>query len=196
VLAVRAITVGVGRPRQRRSLVFGRNGITTCLRIESCSGESRTWPARRALLCTEGRLLTLTGTGGCGKTRLALELASALVDEFADGGMAGRACATGGCDVVPQAIISTRGLRKQSGDSPISRLVSEIGGRRLLLALDKCQHLIDTCAEVLKELLDGCPNLRVLITSREPCGLPASSRGRYPDSSFPIRTPSQASLSS
>jgi predicted ATPase len=53
------------------------------------------------------------------------------------------------------------------------------------LVLDKCQHLIGTCAEVLKELLDGCPNLRVLITSRNPCGLPASSRGRVPRLAIP-----------
>jgi predicted ATPase/DNA-binding SARP family transcriptional activator len=128
----------------------------------------------RARLETE-RLVTLTGPGGVGKTRLALKTAADLVDgvdDFADGvwlaelsalepGSAGRPT-----DVVMAAL----DVRDLAGAD--DRLVDALRARRMLLVLDNCEHVVDQAAELAGRLLRGCPGLRILATSREPLGLP------------------------
>ncbi|MEU4470858.1 BTAD domain-containing putative transcriptional regulator [Micromonospora sp. NPDC023888] len=125
-------------------------------------------------LLGERRLVTLTGPGGAGKTRLAIEAASRSDGEVRFVELAGLA---DGSDV-PQAVLSALGLRDaglrapaEPGRQPTDRLVEALAERRLLLVLDNCEHVIADAARLAARLLGACPTLRVLATSREPLGL-------------------------
>ncbi|NDU76242.1 AfsR/SARP family transcriptional regulator [Actinomadura sp. DSM 109109] len=119
----------------------------------------------RALLA-EHRLVTLTGTGGVGKTRLAVEIASRSAADHPDGvWMVGLA----GADDVAGQVARALGLREESAGSP---LADALRGRRALLVLDNCEHVLEPVAELAGRLLAGAPGLRVLATSREPLGIP------------------------
>ncbi len=114
------------------------------------------------------RLLTLTGPGGIGKTRLALRTLAAMADEFPDG-----ACYVELADVTNPDLIVTRvasaiGVAEEQGRPLLDTLADALRPRKLLLALDNCEHLVDTCAEICQRLLVCSPELRVLTTSREP----------------------------
>jgi predicted ATPase/DNA-binding SARP family transcriptional activator len=117
------------------------------------------------------RLLTLTGVGGSGKTRLALQVAADAVDRFGDGVRLVELAALTDPGVVAHAVAAALGVREAAG-RPIVETVGEVvGTRRLLLVLDNCEHLVGACATVANALLRGCPNLTVLATSRERLGL-------------------------
>ncbi|MEU8017419.1 BTAD domain-containing putative transcriptional regulator [Micromonospora parva] len=125
-------------------------------------------------LLGERRLVTLTGPGGAGKTRLAIEAAGHVDEEVRFVELAGLA---DGADV-PQAVLSALGLRDaglrasaEAGRHPTDRLVEALAERRLLLVLDNCEHVIADAARLVARLLAACPTLRVLATSREPLGL-------------------------
>ncbi|MEU8160538.1 BTAD domain-containing putative transcriptional regulator [Micromonospora parva] len=125
-------------------------------------------------LLGERRLVTLTGPGGAGKTRLAIEAAGHVDGEVRFVELAGLA---DGADV-PQAVLSALGLRDaglrasaEPGRHPTDRLVEALAERRLLLVLDNCEHVIADAARLAARLLGACPTLRVLATSREPLGL-------------------------
>ncbi|MGW3619442.1 BTAD domain-containing putative transcriptional regulator [Micromonospora arida] len=125
-------------------------------------------------LLGERRLVTLTGPGGAGKTRLAIEAAGRVDGEVRFVELAGLA---DGSDV-PQAVLSALGLRDaglrapaESGWQTTDRLVEALAERRLLLVLDNCEHVLVDAARLAARLLSACPALRVLATSREPLGL-------------------------
>ncbi|WP_444949099.1 BTAD domain-containing putative transcriptional regulator [Micromonospora ureilytica] len=125
-------------------------------------------------LLGERRLVTLTGPGGAGKTRLAIEAAGRADGEVRLVELAGLA---DGSDV-PQAVLSALGLRDaglrapaEPGRQTIDRLVEALAERRLLLVLDNCEHVLVDAARLAARLLSACPALRVLATSREPLGL-------------------------
>jgi predicted ATPase/DNA-binding CsgD family transcriptional regulator len=141
--------------------------------------------ARTELLATEGRLLTMTGTGGCGKTHLALGLASSLLDEFRDGVWLVELAPLADPALIPQSVLSTIGLRERSREPLVQTLVRWIGTRHLLLMLDNCEHLIQACAELVGRLLDACPNLRILATSREPLRVAGELAWRVPSLAVP-----------
>jgi predicted ATPase len=124
--------------------------------------------AREALLSTPGRLLTLTGTGGCGKTRLALEVAADVLPHFPSGVGLVELAAIADAALVPQAIVSALEVRERPDEALVTTLVRALSARELLLVLDNCEHVIDVCARVTEQLLDRCPRVRVLATSREP----------------------------
>jgi predicted ATPase len=119
---------------------------------------------KRALAMT--RLLTLTGAGGSGKTRLALEVARDLVGAYPDGVWLVELAPLAEGELVPQAVTETLGVREQPGRSLTNTLTEVLRQRDMLLVLDNCEHLAASVARLLDTLLDSCPRLRVLATSR------------------------------
>ncbi|MFE7185964.1 BTAD domain-containing putative transcriptional regulator [Streptomyces erythrochromogenes] len=119
------------------------------------------------------RLTTLTGPGGAGKTRLAVQSARPLLDRFPDGVWLVELAPLGaGADVAP-AVLNALALREHgaaAGD-PLDRLAAALRTRTALLVLDNCEHLIEAAASLADRLLGECPGLRILATSREPLGL-------------------------
>jgi predicted ATPase/DNA-binding SARP family transcriptional activator len=123
-------------------------------------------------LLRDGRLLTLTGVGGVGKTRLALEAASRLLPDFADGVFWCDLDSLTDPELVPRAVARTCDVREQAATGVLDSLAARLRDAELLLMLDNCEHLRDACAELANVLLPACPRLRLLATSREPLGVP------------------------
>ncbi len=115
------------------------------------------------------RLLTLTGAGGCGKTRLALKVASTVTTggRLPDGIWLIELAALNDAQLVVHAIASTLQIREQVHQPLTATLAAALQARQILLILDNCEHLIDACAEVAQSLLRNCPGLIILATSRE-----------------------------
>jgi len=137
------------------------------LQITSFVGREPELTQVEALLETR-RLLTLTGAGGSGKTRLALEVAAALLDRFEDGVWVVDLAALGEPDLVPHTVAATLGVREEVGDLPEATLVRTLAGQQRLVVFDNCEHLIEACARLVDLLLRACPRLTILTTSREP----------------------------
>ena len=117
------------------------------------------------------RLLTLTGVGGCGKTRLALEVARAVRNRFPDGVWLVELGPLADPVLVPHSVAAVVGVREKAGQSTVDALATRLRARRLLLVLDNCEHLLDACARLVDGLLRACPDVRVLATSREALGI-------------------------
>ena len=120
---------------------------------------------KRTLAMT--RLLTLTGVGGSGKTRLALEVARDLVGAYPDGVWLVELASLSEPDLVPRTIAQTMGVREIAGQ-PLTDTLSEVlRDKEMLLVLDNCEHLVEAAARIVDTLLSACPRLRILATSRE-----------------------------
>jgi len=117
------------------------------------------------------RLVTLVGPGGVGKTRLALRTAADLERGVADGVWLVELGGLTAANLVPKAVMTSLGLRDESGLWPLSRLIDHLSAKGLLLVLDNCEHLLDACAVLTDSLLREAPDLRVLATSRQPLGV-------------------------
>jgi predicted ATPase/DNA-binding SARP family transcriptional activator/DNA-binding CsgD family transcriptional regulator len=122
------------------------------------------------------RLLTLTGTGGVGKTRLALEVARDVTSAYPAGVWLVELAPLSDPDLLPQAVAAALGIREEQGRSLVATLVKELWAGEILLVLDNCEHLVDACARLADTLLSSCPGLRVLATSREPLGITGEVR--------------------
>jgi predicted ATPase len=130
-------------------------------------------------LLDDARLVTLVGAGGSGKTRLAAEVAGRLADQMPGGAWLVELARWSDPAEVPQAVLGTISLRARSlleasvaaGGDPLVRLLDGLAGRRALLVMDNCEHLIEATARVVEQLLTHCPGLTVLATSREPLGI-------------------------
>jgi predicted ATPase/DNA-binding CsgD family transcriptional regulator len=123
---------------------------------------------RERLLHADERLLTLTGVGGCGKTRLALRLASDLAPAFPRRIWLVELAPLTDPALVPIAVVNALGLREAAGSSPLAALAHFLAPHTALLVLDNCEHLLDACAALADHLLATCPLLCILATSREP----------------------------
>jgi predicted ATPase/DNA-binding CsgD family transcriptional regulator/transcriptional regulator with XRE-family HTH domain len=127
-------------------------------------GRERDIVDARGLLAS-ARLLTLVGTGGVGKTRLALEVARAPVADVA--AFVDLAPVSDG-QLAPAAVAAGLGVRERPDVPLLDMLISVVAPRGVLLVLDNCEHLVQACAELADRLLQACPSLRILATSREP----------------------------
>jgi hypothetical protein len=123
-------------------------------------------------LVSANRLVTLTGVGGVGKTRLAVQLAGQLADEFGDQVWWVDLAPITDPDLVVVAVARAAKLPDQMGRSTMDTLLSFVGDRQMLMVLDNCEHLLDACAALMAALLAACARLRILATSREPLGVP------------------------
>jgi len=126
------------------------------------------------------RLLTLTGTGGCGKTRLALQVASSTIDEYPDGVWLVELAGLSEVELVDQSVATVVAVREVAGQAIRATLLAALRSRNLLLVLDNCEHLIEACANVTDAILRACPNVRILATSREPLGIAGEVAWRVP----------------
>jgi non-specific serine/threonine protein kinase len=134
--------------------------------VTSFVGRARELREIGALL-DQARLLTLVGFGGIGKTRLALQMASGVVDAYPDGVWLVELAPLLDARLVPQAVASVLGVREEPGRPVLEALLTYVAGRRLLLILDSCEHLLQACAELAGELLQAAAHLKLLVTSRE-----------------------------
>src|SRR5918997_4343565 len=136
-------------------------------------------------LLVNGRLLTLTGSGGCGKTRLALAAAGEALEAFEDGVWLVELASLADPSLVPQVVASTLGVREQPGRTLTETLSDYLSSKKMLVVLDNCEHLIEACAELAEALLRSCPELRVLATSREALGINGEVVWPVPSLSLP-----------
>ena len=134
---------------------------------------------------SETRLLTLTGSGGSGKTRLALEAAAGLLSDFEDGVWWVELASLTDPALVPQAVGSALGLRDEAKRPLLDQLGDHLCGKRMLLVLDNCEHLIAACATCANVLLHAAPDLRILVTSIEPMAIAGEMTYRVPSLQVP-----------
>ncbi|CAG0945960.1 partial Putative HTH-type transcriptional regulator, partial [Anaerolineae bacterium] len=138
-------------------------------------------------LFAKTRLLTLTGSGGCGKTRLAIQVASELanVKRFKNGVTWVEFAPLSDASLVPQAIAQSLGVSQIASQSLDETLIDYLRGKQLLLSLDNCEHLVAACAQIVDTLLRACPDLKILTTSREAMNLAGEITYRVPSLALP-----------
>jgi predicted ATPase/class 3 adenylate cyclase len=136
-------------------------------------------------LLAETRLLTLTGAGGSGKTRLALQVAADLLADYTDGVWFVELAALADADLVPETVASTLHLRQMAGQSALEALTSYFAAKTALLIFDNCEHLVEACASVAEALLRACPEVRILATSREALRIGGEQTWRVPSLTLP-----------
>ncbi len=131
------------------------------------------------------RLVTLTGTGGAGKTRLALQVAAGLLDGSGEGVWFADLAPLHDPDLVAATVANVLGIRQEPGRPVLDTLVEAVGPGRLLVLLDNCEHVLGACAKLADMLLRGCPNIALLATSREPLGVDGERVHRVPSMDTP-----------
>jgi len=131
------------------------------------------------------RLLTLTGPGGSGKTRLALEVAHDLVGAYPDGMWLVELAPLSEPELVVREVAGVLGMQERPGEPLFDTLVDELRSKRTLIVLDNCEHLLDGVAPLVRDLLRFCPELRLLATSREVLGVPGEVSRPVPPLSLP-----------
>ncbi len=160
------------------------------VQLTSFVGRERELTAVKQLLTTT-HLLTVTGPGGTGKTRLSLQLAAEVLESFADGVWLVELAPLADPTLVAQTVASTLGVREQPQRSILDALVDYVRAKNLLLILDNCEHLIEASAQLANTLLRAAPRLRILASSREALGIAGETAYRVP--SLPLPDPRQLS---
>ncbi len=136
-------------------------------------------------LLGKSRLLTLTGSGGCGKTRLALHIAAVALDTYPDGVWLVELAALAGPELVPQTVAVVLGLREEPGRSFTQTLTDFLKSRHLMLVLDNAEHLLAACAQLADAVSSQCPQVVLLVSSREGLGIAGELTYRVPSLSLP-----------
>ncbi len=136
-------------------------------------------------ILTHHRLVTLTGAGGSGKTRLAIKVATTQLDAYPDGVWWVELAALNDPALVPSAIAQVLNVREVPNQPMRETLAHHLRTKQLLLALDNCEHLITACAELAEFLLTSCPHLKILATSREPLAIPGEHIYQVPTLDLP-----------
>jgi predicted ATPase/class 3 adenylate cyclase len=147
-------------------------------------GREREVPEVRALV-ESSRLVTLTGAGGCGKTRLALQAAAELLGEARDGVWFVDLAPLTEPQQIPDAVAAVLGMTDPGGQPLLESLTESLREQDTLVLLDNCEHLIDDVAKLCGQLVRDCPRLRIVATSREPLGLDGEHVYRVPSLSLP-----------
>src|SRR5512136_1190343 len=183
-------------PEERDAFVrFGRSGMPAGfatplprhnlpINPSSFIGRERELAAVKQML-QNSRLVTLTGSGGIGKTRLALQAASELLDAYQDGVWWVDLAPLMGDAPVPQAVAQVLGVREVPTLTLRESLTNFSRHKHLLLVLDNCEHLISACAQLADDLLTQCAHLRILATSREALGITGERVYQVPALSLP-----------
>ena len=165
----------------RTSLARSRN---LPIPLTSFIGREREIEQVKRLLSTT-RLVTLIGSGGVGKTRLAIQLARELLSEYKDGvGWVDLVALTDPA-LVPQAVAQALRLREVLNEPLIETLANALRARQVMVLLDNCEHLVDACAQMAESLLGQCASLTILATSREALGLSGETTWPVPSLSLP-----------
>ncbi|HKE41251.1 MAG TPA: tetratricopeptide repeat protein [Casimicrobiaceae bacterium] len=136
-------------------------------------------------LLSATRLLTLTGSGGCGKTRLGLQLAADSLERFPDGAFVVELAPLSDPGLVPRTAATVLGLEEQPGKAITTTLIEHLADKRLLMVLDNCEHLLDACSLLADSLVRRCPHLMILASSREALGIAGEQTYRVPSLSLP-----------
>src|SRR5215472_2230218 len=137
------------------------------------------------LLLSTVRALTLCGPGGIGKTRLATRLGWQLADEFADGVWLVELADSADPLLAARQVANVLGIAEEPDRPAAATLVDALRGRQVLLILDTCEHIVDAIADLVHDLVAGCPRLRLLATSREPLRVRGETVWRVPPLSLP-----------
>jgi predicted ATPase/DNA-binding CsgD family transcriptional regulator len=151
--------------------------------------ESETKQGTRLL--SDERLVTLTGAGGVGKTRLALAIAAEVLDRFAGGVWLVELAGVAADEGVAGATLAAIGAPQAGGVGLVEQVATELSDASCLVVLDNCEHLADACAELIAKVLSSCPLVSMLATSREPLGVPGEVTWRVPSLKAP---PTEASI--
>ena len=133
----------------------------------------------------DSHLLTITGSGGSGKSRLALQTGADLIDDFANGVWMAELAPVSEPELIPQKIIEEIGIKEEPNESPEKTLKDYLKNKEILIILDNCEHLIDACAALAENLLTYCPKLKILATSREALKCRGEHLFRIPSLSHP-----------
>ena len=136
-------------------------------------------------LLDDRSLITLTGSGGCGKTRMALEVARRQTERFEAGVWLVELAATTDPALLPAAVAAAIGAPDEPGNSPVETIGAHLAQSRALLILDNCEHVRDAASHFVSDLLDRCHNVRILVTSREALGAPGELAWRVPSLGVP-----------
>jgi len=152
--------------------------------LTSFIGREREMATVRRLLGST-RLLTLTGTGGTGKTRLSLQVAAELLESYPDGVWLVELAALANPSLVPQSAANVLGVEQEPGKSLTQSLVDHLQTRHLLLVLDNCEHVLTPVAHLAEAILRACPHVRILATSREALRISGETAHRVPSLSLP-----------
>jgi len=187
--------LGIPSEEREKYVRFGRGGspvgLTTTaprhnlpINPSSFVGRQRELAAVKQML-KSSRLVTLTGSGGIGKTRLALQAASELRDAYQDGVWWVDLAPLMDDALAPQAVAQVLGVRESSSQPLTESLENLLREKRLLLVLDNCEHLITACAQLADDLLTHCANFRILATSREVLGITGEMVYEVPSLALP-----------
>ncbi len=161
------------------------------VQLTSFIGRANEMAAIKGLL-NSARLVTLTGSGGCGKTRLSLQVASEIQSDFTHGVWLAELAPLADPGLVPQTLIAVLNLREDNQRASLQVLTDYLRAKNILLVLDNCEHVIEACAQLSAALLQACPKLKILASSREVLGIAGETPYRVPS----LKTPDPGQLPS
>ena len=133
----------------------------------------------------KNRLVTLTGSGGVGKTRLSIQVASELLDAYPNGVWLVELAPLTDPTLVTQAVCTALEIKPQGSTPTLDALMDYLRSKKILLVVDNCEHLIDACAQLAETLLHACRDLRMIASSREALGIDGENAYRVPSLSLP-----------
>jgi predicted ATPase/class 3 adenylate cyclase len=165
-----------------KSLNLRRNNLP--LRLTTFVGRGAELAELKSLLAHE-RLLTLAGPGGMGKTSLAIQLGADVMAAYSQGVWLTELAALSDPNLVAPTVLTVFGLREQPGRSPTATLIDYLHTREVLLILDNCEHLLEPSAQLAEALLQDCPHLRIVATSRQGLGVAGEMVWRVPSLTVP-----------